>query len=405
MRKLCQFIIYKMGRSDLISNLKYVAWKIFSAKHDSIGKGTRFLPCDLSVDASGNLQIAQPASIISASRDYVKTLYSYYTQVILQPDLNFARCYKSGGMLRFEPWLSYHQWADLGFLEVRYLYEDSSGFPSPLKFCDFIKRSIDQGYCVHALFDEYFIPRRESFFKRRFSHLNGIVGYDFNRGIFRLIGYYGGKFDAQEIPIDLVIGSAFSKGYETKEYVLYRPNLDTEDRFDIDLFRMLLRDYLCANDPRENAVLREWYSRLDSSLKNDYREHTHKSYMSAPWVCGYDIYDELISYYATAYDSLSSLNSKVSLALWDHKSIMKKRLSFFKSKRLIAGNLFMEYERIEKTARIIRFAAFEYNSENSSEKRRALLSRILGHLKELKSLEKSILERVLASIQNVSSVS
>ena len=274
-------------------------------------------------------------------------------------------------------------------LETRWLDRDLISVVNE-DIVHFVIKCIDKNYYIQLYLNEFYMPNKSNYKKRKYIHETLIHGYDLCYETFDIAGYNKmGQYISSKLNF-----SYFKKAYMTIEYadlekaymkVSYSPNhtakiglLKYENNrhyeFDLYLVSEQLRDYIESNNTSERFRI------LDTPEDGIY---------------GMKIYSYLI--YCLLHKK-HRYDIRLIHILWEHKKCMLNRLIYMENKDYIdpSEKLSIKYAKIEKKVANLRlvmlriFLGYKKNNEVDIS-----IKYVKKELEDLALEEKSILERVL----------
>ncbi len=310
-------------------------------------------------------------SILSIVENYLPWLYSNYIQI-----MSFER----NGKPWFEHFLvdmpshqNYIPWFKENIMKIR-----GEGFSLFNKnITDFIMDSINAGYYVNVVLDDFYISKHPFYNNRHDVHDYLIWGYDSDLKVFDIgatlkdFAYFFTKINFCEI-----------------EKAFYNPII--EPRIEI----MLVKVSNQFNEFNFNMkpilfLFDEYLNSYNSLLKNVEFETANN--LGIPKYFGVQVYKYLIKYVG---ENNSNLDIRMPFLLWEHKRIMSQRIEFFESISIIdkQNDLVSIYrDDIERKHTIILNLFIKFNIT----KKEDIRQKIISLLKELPERETEILERVV----------
>ena len=274
-------------------------------------------------------------------------------------------------------------------LETRWLDRDLVSIVNE-DIVHFVIKCINKNYYIQLYLNEFYMPNKSNYKKRKYIHETLIYGYDLCSEIFYIAGYNKmGQYISSKLNF-----FDFRKAYMTiecsdleKAYmkVSYSPNhmakiglLKYENNrhygFDLYLVSEQLKDYIESNNTSER------FRMLDTPEDGIYGMKTYS----------YLIYCLLHKKYR--YDI------RLIHILWEHKKCMLNRLIYMEDKNYInpSEKLSIKYTKIEKKVANLRLIMLRFFL--GYQKRNKIDTSIMYIKKELEELaleEKRILEKVL----------
>lgn len=295
-------------------------------------------------------------------------------------------------------------WAD--YLEKRDFYKDiAENFIYDCKslsdekdILGFIINKINSGYYVIMFVDEYYLPRKSSYMSNHFMHQLMIYGYNNDTSIFKTIGFDEKKefrnddYTYEQIQQAYELGKNYYESSpvwvlnETVEIIRLK-DITNSYKFDMGLFLNELNTYLSGQGE---------YSKIrPNNLKTN---GTRASF-------NFKIFDELDFHLNNLIKGKCTMDYRFMHLLFEHKSIMHKRLeyiasSYKSSDRLVS--LLQEYkEGVVRRTLVARNLFFKQTIMKENDSSDAYYDiKILLSLIDIVRLAKEQEKKILTSIYN-----
>lgn len=312
-------------------------------------------------------------SIMGCHRDYQEWLAGNYVQIMVCEDfensINVIE-YLAGSIFGGCPLLDN---------QGKRKSEIMESYESCVEYLD---SALKQGYYIYTFVDEYYIPNRVSYGKNHFEH--DILLYGREQEAFVYIGYDAlGNYTKGMLSTE-----QFYQAMQTDNMCLIMVSLNSSEyKFDIEKFIFMLKQYVCAEDSRQNLDVY-----LDMSKYNAY---FYDSKLHKPLSFGSSVYEpleRLIAYYDEAgafYDW------RVLHLLHEHKQAMYHKLKYLGDKKYLenSAHILMQYKEIVDRAALIENLGLKYQITRAGRVSKEIRRNIL----ELQR-EEEILGRVLDSL-------
>lgn len=341
------------------------------------------LPFETNIPIRSYLDHALPLSIVVHDPRHLDALYASFIQVFFPDDkLDYDR-------VMMLPSLRTVEWRQLGFLDTELLDTRARALGRPEGLFDALVRQLDQGRYIESQIDEFFLPGRPCYHKAHSVHDNMLVGYDLDARVFLVAGY-GRDYEVAEMSFDDVARSFFDVPLLQRKRRLFRMiwRKDGEKRpFDLDLMAAQLDDYLRSRasmtpDEISSAQL-YWKARR----------------FTGTW--GLDVYDALIDFITRIVRDRVALDLRVTRTLWEHKACMLARIRHLEANGYVPEGLALSraYAPVERLAKAIRFAAYEYDAAGRTQ---VPTDGIAENLRAMRETEAAVLSRLLTSLSTAS---
>lgn len=105
---------------------------------------------------------------------------------------------------------------------------------------------INKGYYVAGTFNEFYIPFCWHHNRWDFDHKFLLNGFDDQKKIFNLIGYYGNNLVEKEIPFKEFLLACKNVSNEVCELIFMRPNIVSDKIIDVEKIKSNFKDFLCS---------------------------------------------------------------------------------------------------------------------------------------------------------------
>ena len=315
---------------------------------------------------------------------YSQHIQLYFSKVQIQKGIPKIDFYRPPNNRLFPAPLLETRWLDRDLISI--VDED---------IVQFVIKYIDKDYYIQLYLNEFYIPDRSSYNKKKNIHETLIHGYDLYDETFSIIGYNKmGQYVSSKLNF-----SDFKRAYMKIDYsdfkeaymkINYSPNhmakiglLKYENNrhyeFDLDLVSEQLRDYIESNNTSEK------FRMLDTPEDGIY---------------GMETYHYLIHCLS---EQRNNYDIRLLHILWEHKKCMLNRLIYMEDKGYLdpSKKLSITYAKIEKEVANLRLvmlrATLGTKKENAID---TSIKYVKKKLEESASEERSILERVLLQCES-----
>ena len=219
---------------------------------------------------------------------------------------------------------------------------------------NFICNALSQDKYVLIFLDEYYLSYRPQFKRRHYIHDNFFYGFDKQKK--ELLGYsYNVEDNNYNLGKFTVSFSEVREAYEKAEYDgaqhrrinLLSPNKEKFFEFDINLLKLDLQDYLNSTQ----------IDKRYSSINNPNNKY----------VFGINIYEKIKEYYYNREFEFQIITMQL---LYEHKSVMKKRLLFLVENQYISycPELLELCQNIEKKAYLCKMKCLKFSNSFTEDK-------------------------------------
>ena len=239
--------------------------------------------------------------------------------------------------------------------------------PSQEEYINSIKDNIDNGFYASSGFDEYYVPGKDFYHKRRFAHTFLMYGYNDNLQEVHLIGYTkNGKFEKYSIKYSDMYNALWYNNTRTMHY--RKLNEKFEYKFDLLKCYEELHQYL-------NSIY------IGVGRKDDE-------------VYGLEANDGFRKYVYDTILQTKPIDIRYSRFFFEHKEFMLKRMEFL-HKEGLAEDYISQYEKVSYTYKNIHMILLKYNLTGKI----SSLEKIYEMLQEANDIEKRILNNVLYDLK------
>lgn len=216
---------------------------------------------------------------------------------------------------------------------------------------DCIKMWIDQGLYIIANIDSTKISKTRYFGRKPFCHSAFIFGYN-EIGIYQVDFLNSGQLDIINVPYEELIEAFFSPELPN----IFRTEKNMEVDYNITLIQ--LRDNIKCD--LNGEVIKFWIEEYLQARTIQTHNNFFVQYENT--VSGTKIYDCMIKMVKKMKED-NELDYRMFHALYEHKSIMVKRVEELMNQGLISSDevLVSEAEEIEKISDICRMMVLKYN--------------------------------------------
>jgi hypothetical protein len=339
------------------------------------------LPFKTDIPIRSYLDHALPLSIVIHDPKHLDALLSSFTQVFFPDDKQeYDRVLMLPSLRRIE-------WERLGFLDTLLLDTRTRAFSRPEGLCDALVHHLSQGHYVEAQIDEYFLPGRACHRKAHSVHDNMLVGYDLDARRFLVAGY-GADYEIAEVGFDEVVRAFLDVPFMQRKRRLFRMiwrRDGTKGGFDLAGMADQLEDYLGSRATMSPGEMR------------DARLYWRSRRFTGTW--GLDTYSALADYITRQIRERRALDLRATRTLWEHKVCMLARIKFLEAHGYVDRRLSLSqsYAPVERLAKWVRFAAYEYHA---SERRHSSPAGLVDTLYSMRESETPVLNRLMASLRH-----
>ena len=334
----------------------------------------------------GHLMI--PLSILLAHKDTSDWLYSNYIQLCAIPNFWKYRDDEDIELINFYPIFFYEHKSV--FLTVYNLHDGIINIEKK-EFINHMIKWIKNGYYIQIYLNLSEITGTYWYKKQEFNILGEALffGYDLKNKIFKFLSFDTIKeYRILEMTFDDLMKAFFSPVTRTlvkncdwpvvgEEYgiLLYRFNDKAKYSIDINSIIRQMEEYIYSKNSSHRFEI----------IDNEEIDHVY----------GLDIYKVLLSW-LSLYNS-EGIDIRPICGLWDHKKIMKDRISYLVEKGYLdeSKNQLGKYSKVEEIANKIRLLLFKYNLTRNN----SILKKMIFLLKELPDMEFDILYDVISDLK------
>ena len=224
-----------------------------------------------------------------------------------------------------------------------------------MKFSEFAYRSLSAGYYLIADLDERYIPGCRIYRNKEhppFLHGQLIYGYDSNTDEFLLMGFRSNrqycKTRVTSEEIELAEQSRYQqaiicnrKKFNEFKFAchLYRTVPDMDFQFDLDVFKMMLEDYLASAELGQDMERLKIYF----GCQGHYPSYQYMNYFTTRchggWKFGIKAHEavaERLEYLSVHAKEIGYINNREYYVLKEHKEIMLRRFRYLNDTGLMA---------------------------------------------------------------------
>jgi hypothetical protein len=311
---------------------------------------------------------------------YLPWFYSHYIQVYCTDDFS-----KVNG----SPWFNFVSidlWDNgIPFLSNNHLLDQKTVISNKIDVVNLIRSYIDRGWYTYAEIDDFYIPFRSAYQKRRQAHDIFIFGYDLKNNCFDVVGFNNKNVFAFE---KLNFGD-FEKAYYNSNLTMldvdngggsfirfFKVLEELECKFDLILVTELLSDYINSVDTTEKLRM--------------YKTPIKKR------VYGMDTYNFFKEYYRSLLDKKIGYDIRPIHLLWEHKKCMLLRIEYMYKNNFISqlNTIYDDYKHIVRKTLVARNLMLKYNLANDKES----IIRIINILDDIENRERVLLTSLLDEI-------
>ena len=328
-------------------------------------------------------------SILATKEVYLPWFYSQHIQVY------FPKTHIQKGIPKFDFYRSpNNRLLPAPLLETRWLDRDMISIVNE-DIMQFVIKYIDKDYYIQLYLNEFYMPNRSRYKKKKNIHETLIHGYDLYDETFNIVGYNKmGQYGSSKLKF-----SDFKEAYMKIDYldfkeaymkINYSPNhmakiglLKYENNrhyeFDLNLVSEQLRDYIKSNNTSER------FRMLDTPEDGIYGMETYRYFTHC------------------LLEQKNNYDIRLFHILWEHKKCMLNRLRFMESRRYLdpSEKLSITYAKIEKQVANLRLVILKsILSSKKEDKIDTSIKYVTTKLEELADEEKNILEKVLLQCES-----
>ncbi len=222
---------------------------------------------------------------------------------------------------------------------------------------DTVKRIIDAGYCIGLMLNERYLKNRWAYNDLDFDHENMVYGYDSDEQKIYICGFNA----HQHFTFEAISFEVFRKAYQ-----------HLFGSYDWKLMKYEVQYYEYALD--KNLVIKQLTEYRDG-IDSSYREELKINQKIR--IFGTRIYEALRNHIEHVQDV------RVPYIIYEHKTIMTKRIQYFRGRRLLnhedAEVLLIKSKKLERMTYKLLLLGIKYNAKTDAEdtyKIRALIDEI-----------------------------
>lgn len=318
-------------------------------------------------------------SILSYNPDNMAWFYNYYFQLVMRKDLNdrmdFNISYSIIPFLKNCPLITYN---GLSRLLIKKKWSDIK---------EFLIDSINCGYYIYLVVDQYYIPEYEyNYNVRHIPHDLMIYGYDQNKQIFyvadffksRKYGYATATFSEIEqayIAVDGMDGMDWMDGV-----IMLKENKSYQHNFSITILKNYISDYIKSENSNQRTLLiNTWLNDKDFAF-------------------GLQVYTTLEKNLKNRIDKVKNVAIQPFHLLWDHKRINLLLLEYLYKKGYVNNvDYFYDiFKEIERSTLILRNLILKYNIT----KKKDIAYKAISLLRNISKKEEYVLKDFVKNIND-----
>jgi len=268
---------------------------------------------------------AHELSIMLTDPRSLPWVYSNYTQLFCQNILSYPHL--DLHLRFFEYHQNYEDWfyytlAPQRLLKMERVFKGTL-LKNNVDVISFIVHAIDENRYAYTSVNDFFVEGRPSFQKEKDDHDFFIYGYDLEKKLFHVAGYYGESeaYTTETIAFDIFLKAYLDtddldgKGVNPCYSSLYilEPNFGRPFSLNVRLIVEHLQDFLSSSD----TALR-------------YSAFNYAKDMGEAYVFGIATYRVVAHYLSLIKDGKLPFDIRPLHLLWEHKKIMKQRLLYLR---------------------------------------------------------------------------
>jgi hypothetical protein len=315
-------------------------------------------------------RIALPLSVAMVNSTSDNWFYSNYIQVMCVNREHYLSAYNRDNALHFDfynPEITFPEPADHISIEGR----EQLFFFSKM---DFLKRAIDEGWCLYTDADMFYIDGSDSYESYHYTHDMLIYGYDHENLLIYM--YDDFKLASHTVSFDHFLKGYFSEEEREDVYrdrtILFKPN-EKEFTVQVEKIRWHMHDYL--NGTETFARERPNIFNPDSLTVNGIRT--------------YEQFENLLNYVIES-DSKELRRSDL-YCFYEHKKIMFDRVVTLSEDNILQASheLITDFEEIKKAAQRLLFLGLKVNRVQDPDRQNIALNRMKEIARKIKISEES----------------
>lgn len=257
---------------------------------------------------------------------------------------------------------------------------------------ELIITSIEQGYYIYMSVNEFYIPNRNSFNQRNYTHDLLIYGYDNESEIFYTMGFDDKNTLSENTIKQCQVVQAYNSidGHFNHFISLFKSTENSQIQLDVQGVVYQLSDYL--------------YTQNMKSMIQNFIMHPGSSYNTGPQIevsysdyCGISVYSFIMGYIEQLMKKEVNYDIRHLHILWEHKKCMGMRIEYLLNNHYLFKDgieLHEQYKLFEKEALTCRNLMLKFGVANENK----LLEKVIEKLKVMADEEHTAIMKLLGFI-------
>ncbi|MGN6713916.1 hypothetical protein [Anaerocolumna jejuensis] len=239
-------------------------------------------------------------------------------------------------------------------------------------FINFVIQTVDMGYYIYLLLDQYYIKCTSYYQKKMFKHPTLIYGYNLIEDTIDIADFYeNGKY---KFTYDVCTN--IEKAFQTKDdwydfysyryccfddIILFKNNERCPFKFDLKKVIISLEDYINSRNPYDNEV-----------------SYESQFYSSSEYSFGINIYETIRCFLISCLNDSKKIPPQIFYIPLDHKALMIERIKYLYINKYLMNidNLNNKFKEVMFLVNELLFLTIKYNITNEKKIVRKIISLI-----------------------------
>lgn len=316
-------------------------------------------------------------SIIINHKNYIDWFANNYIQLVFFEDLNLdiKLDYLSENIMSACPLLN------------RVIARNKNLFLDDIdNLNNIIINSISRGECINLFVDEYYVPNRTFYKSKHNIHDILIYDVDLSSNFFSILGYStNAHYQKSLISIDEMKLAMNNTNPCFNTFAI----MPCDYKFDIQIFKIMVKEYLYSIDSRENLGI---YLDLGAYNKYFFEEKINPS-----CVFGLSIYEKVIEKLQICSNSYSFIDYRMAYLIYEHKINLKEKIYYLQKNGYINDieEIINGLDEMIQISNICHRVIIKYNFSKQKE----IIHSVIEKYEFIKAKDKNVFEILLQKLK------
>lgn len=312
-------------------------------------------------------------SVISTtSEDSTSWMLSHFIQLF---------CHLENQSLKldyFQPWVT---WVPefCPFLNVQVLNKSLVEKFINQNILSFVKQIIDINHYLVLFVNHKYIKFSKSYLKYDHVHELFIYGYDYVNEKLKVADNFNGKYEFIEMTYEEFNEAYYKTPQRTDTDIdkIYVLETKSNVNYEFDLLKVVdsIKDYITSKDTRiRDEFSMNWAGKLTVGIK---------------------IYDKILEYLFQLANNKSNFDRRLFHVLWEHKTLMVKRIMLMQHKKILLNNrIEILYRELEQNSLKLRNMMLKYSLTKDNK----IIYKVIKEIEKYPEYEINLLNELIAEL-------